>query len=158
VTATTERSPLADLRGALAAACTEAVRLAEFPFLRQRNVRGTPPVAPNTWAAGAVWLGPDEWLAVGDGDLPDGARAVDVSDQRTAIDLAGPAARELLAGGCTLDLRALGAGTCAQTLVAQAPVIILGRADGLRLLVRSSYAAHLAHWLLDAVRPRGSAP
>ena len=119
MTATTqpEHSPLAHLRGALAAAGTEAVRVAEVGLLRQYNVRGAPPVAPNRWVAGAVWLGPDEWLAVGEVALPRGARAVDVSDQRTALDVTGPAARELLAGGCTLDLDALADVTISKDLM-----------------------------------------
>jgi sarcosine oxidase subunit gamma len=104
--------------------------------------RGTPPVRANTWTEDAIWLGPDEWLAR---DTP----GVDVSDQRTVIDVTGPDARERIARGCTLDLRpgAFPAGAAAQTLVAQTPTIVLAHDDGLRLLVPSSYAEHLRDWL-----------
>jgi heterotetrameric sarcosine oxidase gamma subunit len=116
---------------------------------QHRNVRGTPPVAPNTFTDEAIWLGPDEWLALGDAPLDDDARVVDVSDQRTALDLTGADARERVARGCTLDLHpdAFPPGACAQTLVAQVPALILSRPGGLRLLVGSSYAEHLREWL-----------
>jgi sarcosine oxidase, subunit gamma len=116
---------------------------------RQRNVRGTPPVAPNTFSDEAIWLGPDEWLALGDAPLDQDARVVDVSDQRTAIDVTGPGARERIARGCTLDLHpaAFPPGACGQTLVAQVPAIVLARPDGLRVLVGSSYADHVRAWL-----------
>ena len=108
------------------------------------DVRGTPPVPPNTHTEQAVWLGPDEYLA-----LDARAGGADVSDQRTAIDITGPDARRRVARGCTLDLRpsAFPPGAAAQTLVAQAPAIILAHTDGLRLLVPSSYAGHIRGWL-----------
>ncbi len=168
---------------AASAATAGAVRLAETPHLAQVGVRADPadadavaavaeivgvmpPIVPNTWARGAadvLWLGPDEWLVVaapgaqGRLEAALGAIAsvcaVDVSDQRTALDLCGPAARELLSAGCALDLdpRALPSGRCAQTLVAAAPTIVVARnEDELRLLVRSSFAGHLARHLIDA--------
>ena len=106
------------------------------------DVRGTPPVPPNTHTDEAIWLGPDEWLALTDTD------GVDVSDQRVVIDV-GPDARTRVARGCTLDLRpsAFPPGSAAQTLVAQAPAIVLAHGDGLRLLVPSSYAEHVEDWL-----------
>jgi sarcosine oxidase subunit gamma len=106
------------------------------------DVRGTPPVPPNTHTGKAIWLGPDEWLALE--DVP----GVEVSDQRVVIDV-GPDARERLARGCTLDLRerVFPPGAAAQTLVAQAPAIVLAHEDGLRLLVPSSYAEHVEDWL-----------
>jgi sarcosine oxidase, subunit gamma len=144
------------------------------------GVLGAPlPTTPNTTAvAGDVevlWMGPDEWLVV----APDGAdgllasleqavdtehaTVVDVSDQRTAIDVAGPDARDLLLKGCALDLhpRAFGAGRCAQTLLARAQVVLVQRSDepAYRLFVRASFAAYLGEWLLDAAAEyRGVAP
>jgi sarcosine oxidase subunit gamma len=105
--------------------------------------RGTSPVPANTHTESAIWLGPDEWLAL---DSHDG---VDVSDQRVAIDVTGPDARTRVARGCTLDLRpkAFPPGAAAQTLVAQTPTIILAGENGLRLLVPSSYAGHVHDWL-----------
>ncbi|WP_113698437.1 sarcosine oxidase subunit gamma [Nonomuraea lactucae] len=110
-----------------------------------------------------AWLGPDEWLVIG----PEGYRhellskalgerhgsIVDVSAQRTTLLVAGPRARDLLAHGCALDLHpgVFGPGACAQTTLARAQVVLLPRDDdGLLVLVRSSFAAYLSEWLLDA--------
>jgi sarcosine oxidase subunit gamma len=131
------------------------------------------PTAPNTATTTdggerhVLWLGPDEWLVL---DRP-GTEAsleerlwaalegpgsvVDVSANRTTIRLAGPAAREILESGCSIDLhpRAFGPGRCAQTLLARAGVVLLAVTSepDYRLLVRPSFAAYLASWLLDAI-------
>lgn len=137
------------------------------------NVIGGPlPLVPNTaecrGALDVLWMGPDEWLLVSWEPTPsvlepelraacgDGfASVVDVSAQRTIIELTGPAARTVLARGCALDLHPsrLGAGRCAQTLLGQAQVILQPLAsepDVLRVFVRASFARYLADWLLDA--------
>jgi len=128
------------------------------------------PLAPNrvaiTGLLRVLWLGPDEWLAVMEGDAPDllprleravaGRRAavIDLSSSRVAIEIAGSAARDLLAAGCGLDLhpRAFGPGQCAQTLLARVPVILdqLDAAPRYRVLSRRSYARWLTNWLIDA--------
>lgn len=140
------------------------------------------PVEPNTWvqsdAATVIWLGPDEWLVTSpfttpealDGLLreavePHGGAVVDVSAQRTALRLRGEHARGLLASGCSLDLhpRAFPAGSAAQTDVGLAGVVLLAldagttdrRTTDFRLIVRSSFARHLATWLLDAAVEHG---
>lgn len=113
-----------------------------------------------------LWLGPDEWLVLGqpghcglEADLReaiDGSGAVvDVSAQRTAVALSGPQARDLLAHGCAIDLdpRVSPRGTCVQTLLALAGVILVVRDDAASdflVLVRSSFARYLADWLVDA--------
>jgi sarcosine oxidase, subunit gamma len=145
-------------------------------------VGGPLPTTPNTWtplAGGgrAVWLGPDEWLLVGDHHSPgwdpatreatlrdvvvplDGA-AVDVSAQRTGVRLQGSGARELLASGCALDLRpaSFPPGRCAQTLLGQAGVLLIANSasdQGLDVGVRTSFARYLATWLLDAAEELG---
>ncbi len=109
-------------------------------------------------------LGPDEYLVTsGPGHGPalverlTGAGAdavVDVSAARTMIRVSGPGARRVLAHGCALDLSRLGSDGCAQTLLAQCAVVVV--ADGepgapddlIKVLVRSTFAAHLAEWLL----------
>lgn len=124
-------------------------------------------------AAGVTvyWLGPDEWLIVGSADAaalaqvlrPAGGAVVDVSGQRTVIELSGPYAREVLAKGCALDLhpRVVSAGFAAPTLLAHVPVVIAVQANGepalgsaaelsAAIYVRSTFARHLADWLLDA--------
>ncbi|MEO5832927.1 MAG: glycine cleavage T C-terminal barrel domain-containing protein, partial [Nakamurella sp.] len=107
-------------------------------------------------------LGPDEYLVTsGPGHGPELAArlaavegvgaVVDVSASRTMLRISGPSARRVLAHGCAVDLDRL---TCAQTLLAQCAVIIFsdgtpGSDDDLvKVLVRSTFAAHLAEWLL----------
>lgn len=126
--------------------------------------RGTGPHGP----VEVAWLGPDEYLVLAQpglqrtlesalreaiGDAP--GTVVDVSAQRTALALSGPHARDLLAHGCAIDLHpsASPTGTCVQTLLAQAGIILLVRdadAGEFLLLVRASFARYLAAWLVDA--------
>ena len=153
------------------------VRVAPPDRLAQINLRvaagnlpGVRLPAANTLAsldgATVLWLGPDEWLVLG----PVGARAalarrvslalgerpgsvVDVSAQRAHLVIAGATARDLLAHGCALDLHpsAFPVGRCAQTMLAQAQVILWHpAADEFHLLVRSSYTGYLVEWLADA--------
>lgn len=145
---------------------------------------GSPlPTQPNTTAGGgpwsALWLGPDEWLVVGpEGDelrieraLRDalaGAHGsvVDVSANRTTLELRGPLAREVLAKGCALDLhpRRFRAGDCAQTALARAQIVLRQVDDepAYWILVRCSFAPYLVEWLIDAMAeyrvtpPRGA--
>nr|WP_184080296.1 sarcosine oxidase subunit gamma family protein [Nocardiopsis mwathae] len=96
---------------------------------------------------------------------------VDVSAQRAVLELRGPHARDVLAQGCPLDLhpRVFGPGSYARTLFATTTVGIHhtgidrtgngvgereGQEDGVsiyRILVRASYADHLARRLLMAM-------
>jgi sarcosine oxidase, subunit gamma len=143
------------------------------------RVLGVPlPTEPNTIAANGdlqvLWMGPDEWLVVGrDGVAQhrdalehaleaEHATIVDVSAHRTAIEVAGADARELLQKGCALDLhpRAFGAGRCAQTLLARTNVVLVARNDDPEywVLVRASFAEYLAEWLLDAAAEYRGAP
>ncbi|HZK88879.1 MAG TPA: sarcosine oxidase subunit gamma family protein [Stellaceae bacterium] len=159
-------SPVVDLREAPPARQI-GMRLRP-PFPADLAGLALPPGANRVTATGAMrvlWLGPDEWLVVADGEATDlparlsgaaGSRAAvtDLSSSRTIVEIGGSAARDLLAAGCGLDLhpRAFAAGHCAQTLVARVPVILdqLDDAPRYRLLVRRSYAAWLIDWLIDA--------
>jgi sarcosine oxidase, subunit gamma len=139
------------------------------------SVVGPLPLEPNTVHGGAdaavLWLGPDEWLVVGPpdgetaleaqlheapGDASGRVAIVDISANRTTLELRGPRVRELLEFGCPIDLhpRAFGPGRCAQTLLARANVLIWFVTDEpepvYRLLVRPSFAAYVAAWLADA--------
>jgi sarcosine oxidase subunit gamma len=133
------------------------------------------PTTPSTYVesetATAIWLGPDEWLitsplrtpeeletglrgAIGGGAAFAGS-VVDVSAQRTTVALRGDHGRDLLAGGCSLDLhpRVFARGTAAQTLLGQAGVLLMALDDTgshYQVIVRSSFAGYLTSWLLDA--------
>jgi sarcosine oxidase subunit gamma len=164
------RSPLAGRARELA-----SVGAAEVAFLAQVDLRADPalaprlsfalPLEPNAWTAGggreALWLGPDEWLVVGGPGSASAITAelgralagehhsvVDVSANRTVVELTGDARFDLLTQGCGLDLhpRAWRPGSCAQTLLARVPVLLQERDQATRVFVRASFAAHLAGW------------
>ncbi|MBO3676285.1 sarcosine oxidase subunit gamma [Streptomyces sp. NEAU-YJ-81] len=123
-----------------------------------------------------LWLGPDEWLVLSRADGSDGSdgtdgtavaaelraalgadpgSVVDVSANRTTLELSGPAARQVLEKGCPLDLhpRAFGPGHAVSTTVGPVPAL-LWQVDGAptyRLFPRSSFADYLARWLIDAM-------
>lgn len=133
------------------AALPAGIELAEEPFVSMVDVRG--PDRPA--AASAIRLGPDEWLVTGatEADLRGpGVTAVEVSAQRTTLRLRGAHARDVLETGCAIDLhpREFPAGSATQTTVGGVGVILVAEADGYRLIVRASFAAHLAAWLEDA--------
>lgn len=112
-----------------------------------------------------LWQGPDEWLVVSQvpadalvaalQERVAGAHAavVDVSANRTVLELKGAAARAVLEKGCPLDLhpRAFAPGQAVTTTLARIPLVLwqVGP-DGYRLLPRSSFAEYVARWLLDA--------
>jgi sarcosine oxidase, subunit gamma len=112
--------------------------------------------------ADALCLAPDWWLIVG---FPKAEQSlaplkndyhfsiVDVSGQRTTIELEGPKVREVLAHLWEQDLRrkSFPIGTVSQGLMAKAPVILC-HVDPFRyrVMVRSSFALHLWQALVDA--------
>jgi sarcosine oxidase subunit gamma len=121
-----------------------------------------------------LWLGPDEWLVVSQmsadflvnrlSDVLAGLRAagvdthaavVDVSANRTVLEISGPGARAVLEKGCPADLhpRAFDDGTAIATTLARIPVL-LWKVDThmFRLLPRASFARYVARWLLDAMQ------
>ncbi|GAA1085969.1 MULTISPECIES: sarcosine oxidase subunit gamma [Streptomyces violaceusniger group] len=176
---------LADRMHAAAVTGARGVTLAERPFTTMVNLRLDPASeaavrvektlgAPlprecgHTTASGAhtvAWLGPDEWLVLSEGPIDtvelrqalagDPGSVVDVSANRTTLELTGPAARQVLEKGCRLDLhpRAFGPGRAASTTVGPVPVLLwqLDDTPTYRLLPRSSFADYLARWLIDAM-------
>jgi sarcosine oxidase, subunit gamma len=115
----------------------------------------------------ALWLGPDEFLVTGASDPreltaelaealgDDPGLIVDVSANRTTLELAGPSARAVLEKGCALDLhpRVFRTGMTASTRIGPVPVILWQTGDepAYRILPRSSFADYTARWLLDAM-------
>ncbi|MFG2551135.1 sarcosine oxidase subunit gamma [Streptomyces sp. NPDC048581] len=114
-----------------------------------------------------IWLGPDEWLVLSQAEVTAVAAelrealadapgsVVDVSANRTTLELTGPAARQVLEKGCPLDLhpRAFGPGRAVSTTVGPIAVLLwqVDDAPTYRLLPRSSFADYLARWLIDAM-------
>jgi|JI8StandDraft_1071087.scaffolds.fasta_scaffold51170_2 sarcosine oxidase subunit gamma len=120
-----------------------------------------------------LWLGPDEFLLVAPdeadggpepavlvtelsdalGNLP--GQVVDLSANRTTLELKGARAQDVLDKSCRLDLdeSAFPAGTAVATLLGSVAVILWRvEADTWRVLPRSSFAVHVARWLLDGMR------
>jgi sarcosine oxidase subunit gamma len=118
-----------------------------------------------------LWLGPDEWLVVGPpgseaGTLEtlvravaDGGAAVDLTCNRAVLEVAGPAARDVLATACPLDLhpRVFGPARCAGTLLGKAQVIVEQTTDEpcFRLFVRPSFLAYAVDWLVAGAEGAG---
>jgi len=119
---------------------------------------------PDESDAHTLCLAPDWWLIVG---LQEAERklaplllknhyhfsAVDVSGQRTTIELEGPKVREVLAHLWDQDLRekSFPIASVSQGLMAKAPVIVCSIAPfRYRVMVRSSFALHLWKALVDA--------
>jgi sarcosine oxidase subunit gamma len=115
----------------------------------------------------ALWLGPDEWLVVSEADagtLVDQlreaaggttAQVLDLSANRTVIELTGPGARSVLEKGCPADLhpRTFRDGSAIVTSLARVPVLVWKvDAERFRVMPRASLARYVAAWLLDAVR------
>lgn len=164
------RSPLQDFASRFAATPAGA-RIAEEPFVAMVDVwvdpAGGAAVAGVVGEAGSViWFGPQESLVTSTAHTGDeleaalreaiaayGGAAVDVSAQRTTLRLTGTHARAALAKGCSLDLHPREFRAAAQTMLAQAAVVLIPLTDDgtdYRILVRSSFARYLAEWLLDA--------
>lgn len=107
-------------------------------------------------------LAPDWWLMVGYEDAEQKLAPlkdqhhfsiVDVSGQRTTIELEGPHAREVLAHLWEQDLRekSFPVGSVSQGLIAKAPVIVCHIAPlRYRIMVRSSFAVHVWKAVVDA--------
>ncbi|MFF5477508.1 sarcosine oxidase subunit gamma [Streptomyces sp. NPDC012935] len=161
------------------------VTLTERPFLSMVNLRvdpasgaadrvakalgaPLPQLCGHTTASDArtiAWLGPDEWLVLSEGAsvatelkealATDPGSVVDVSANRTTLELSGPSAREVLEKGCALDLhpRAFGPGRAVSTTVGPVAVLLWQVDDEptYRLFPRSSFADYLARWLIDAM-------
>lgn len=120
-----------------------------------------------------LWLGPDEFLVVAPDELDDGpdpvqltaelgealgehpGQVVDLSANRTTLELRGPRSQEVLDKSCRLDLDLVArpAGTAVVTLLGSVGVILWRvEPDTWRIMPRSSFAVHTAHWLLDGMR------
>jgi len=123
----------------------------------------------------AIWLGPDHWLFItAEGAAQEMtaklqhafaglfAAAIDVSGARMRLRLIGPAALDVLASGCRLDLgsEGFGAGHAVQTQVGNVTAIIhclpaepAGEGLGYDLYVPRSQALSFWRWLEHAGRP-----
>ena len=130
-----------------------------------------PDVACRAHGAGeraVLWLGPEEHLLLAPPDESDALRTalaaalqglahslVDVSQRQVALAVKGPRAREMLAGGCPLDLDAeqFPVNACARTLYAKAEVVLWRRgAEEYHLEVARSFADYVLEWMREVNR------
>lgn len=117
----------------------------EGPMLRAEPAHGG-------WA---LRLGPEEWLLLG-ATLPPVAVAhslVDVSDRQVALELDGPGAAPVLAGGVPIDLdaRAFRVGGATRTLCGKAEIVLWRRAEQRwHIEVWRSFAPYVARLLAQS--------
>jgi sarcosine oxidase subunit gamma len=142
-----------------------AIDLAQVGLRADPGALPFEPPAPNTATTwndrDVLWLGPDEWLVVGDAGTESSTEGelrvalgsehhsiVDVSANRVVFDLTD--GLDPLSSGCGLDLdpRNWLPGMCAQSLFGQAQVI-LHQLDGrtTRVFVRPSFADYFVERL-----------
>ena len=116
----------------------------------------------------ALWLGPDEWLLIADGDeaadigamlesvLEGTAHSlVDVSHRQIGLIASGPAAARVLNAGCPLDLdpHAFPVGFATRTLFDKVEVVLWRRAETtFHVEVWRSFAPYLLGSLAEAAR------
>ena len=115
-----------------------------------------------------LWLSPDEFLAVdvsrrqrpGETTRAEAAleglpgQVVDLSANRTILQLSGSKARAVLEKSCRADLhpRAFGVGSAIVTALGPVPVILHHSADHeYRIYPRASFADFTVRWLLDGM-------
>ena len=125
------------------------------------------PLAPNHIREGdgvtAYWLGPDEWLLLGQAVSASLTQAlagtrhaiVENGDGQQIIALSGRRCRDLLAKLCPLDLESpeLVSGRCARSILAGCNMLLVPRTDGgYHIHVARSFADHAWRSLADAAR------
>lgn len=112
----------------------------------------------------ALWLGPDEWLIIDEGDsdpLEACARvealhsAVGVSHRNVAISVRGPAAATTISAGCPQDLSlaTFPVGACSRTVLGKIEIVILRTAeDAFRVECWRSFSDYAFTFLAEAAR------
>ena len=116
----------------------------------------------------ALWLGPDEWLLIVEGEDPDMLAAdiedrleaiphslVDVSHRQIGLVVSGSVAARALSAGCLLDLRlsAFPVGMATRTIFDKAEIVLWRRGEAaFRVEVLRSFAPYLVAALTEAVR------
>lgn len=132
------------------------------------DLPGKPKTSATRSGRTALWLGPDEWLVIGEqrGDLPgacaavgDLHSAVDISHRNVAFSIAGPGAEATLNAGCPQDLSpgAFPAGACSRTLLGKAEIVLLRTGEeSFRLECWRSFADYVFDFLEEAAADAGA--
>lgn len=121
------------------------------------------PNVPNTTTSKqgqtVCWLGPDEWVLLCDFTQVEdlvrrltialkevSAAVIDVSHNRSILELHGAQSRQILRKGCSLDLapHVFPVGTVAQTLIGKVQMIVFHVSENRYLIfVRNSFVAYV---------------
>lgn len=113
-------------------------------------------------ARAVLWLGPDEWLVIEEGErdpLADLGRAnalysaVDVSHRNTAIIVSGQAAGDTVNAGCPQDLslEVFPVGACSRTVLGKIEIVLFRTAeDEFRVECWRSFAEYAFAFLAEA--------
>jgi heterotetrameric sarcosine oxidase gamma subunit len=114
-------------------------------------------VRPERWLLLAAPAAPGAFAQLCSDACADCAAVVELSSALTALHVAGPAVRAMLARGCRLDLEPslFGAGCAAATLMAQVPVTLAALPTGVLLLTPSTTGRHFREWLAGVAQPFG---
>nr|BAD97819.1 subunit gamma of sarcosine oxidase [Corynebacterium sp. U-96] len=122
-------------------------------------------VAGDVSGTAVLWLGPDEFLLAAEEnpallDTLQGAlgqepgQVLDLSANRSVLQLEGPAAALVLRKSCPADLhpREFGVNRAITTSLANIPVLLWRTGEqSWRILPRASFTEHTVHWLIDAM-------
>ena len=116
----------------------------------------------------ALWLGPDEWLLMSEGQSVEALASVleaglgdaphslvDVSHRQVGLMVSGAHAARALSAGCPLDLRpkAFSVGMATRTLFDKAEIVLWRRGEAdFRIDVARSFSPWLAAALTEAAR------
>lgn len=122
-------------------------------------------VAGEASGTAVLWLGPDEFLVASAensellgslgsalGDAP--GQVLDLSANRSVLELSGPDAPLVLRKSCPADLhpRAFAVNQAILTSLANIPVLLWRTGEQQwRILPRASFTEHTVHWLVDAM-------
>lgn len=120
----------------------------------------------------ALWLGPDEFLVSVQEDAGLGAnleealgqnpgQVVDLSANRSVLELVGAKAPLVLRKSCPADLhpRAFGVNQAITTSLANIPVLLWRTGEeSWRIMPRASFTEHTVRWLIDAMLEFTSEP
>jgi len=129
-------------------------------------------VAGGVSGVGVLWLGPDEFLVTAPEDTSllstlDAAlgqnpgQVVDLSANRTVLELSGAKAPLVLRKSCPADLhpRVFGVNHAITTSLANIPVLLWRTGEeSWRIMPRASFTEHTVHWLIDAMLEFASDP
>jgi len=132
----------------------------------------TPCQARTAGERSALWLGPEEHLLLAPAEAAGRVQAelasalagfahslVEVSHRQVGFRVCGPAARDVLASGCPLDLddAAFPDGMCTRTIFAKGEVVLWRRsAEEYHLEVARSFSAYVLGWMREAHRGQSS--